>query len=113
MDVEGSEEKVVITHLALARCILWLRLIIADACKLDFIPLGQKCVEAEDELSMAFEKLLDALDDAGRVDSLGFELLHDLQEGVINVLLVSKSSLDLPQVRESCTATKSDDQRQG
>lgn len=98
----GLIEERAFSHLPLARCILWILLVITDASKLNLVPLGQKGVEPEDELTVPFKELLHSMDDAGSVDLLSFELLHDLEEGVINVLVVSKPCLDLPQIRESC-----------
>ena len=43
-------------------------------------PRRQKGVEAQDEHAMAVEELEHALDDAGRVDRLRLELLHDVEE---------------------------------
>jgi len=40
----------------------------------------QEGVEAQDELPVAVEELQDAVDDAGRIDRLRLELLHDVEE---------------------------------
>ena len=62
-------------------------------------PRRQKGVEAQDEHAMAVEELEHALDDAGRVDRLRLELLHDVEELVVDVRLVLVRVLDLVKVR--------------
>ena len=62
--------------------------------------LGQEGVEAEDEVAVALEELLDLAYDALRVDRLGLELLHDFQERLIDGLVVLEAVLDVAQVRE-------------
>ena len=60
----------------------------------------QERVETEDELAVAVEELEDAVDDAGRVDLLALEGLHDLQKFIINLGLVAELGLDLVEVEE-------------
>ena len=55
-------------------------------------------VEADDELRMALEQHGDARYDAGRVDRLGLELLHDVEEVVVDLRLVAELVLDLVEV---------------
>ena len=67
---------------------------------LDLVPLGEEGVEPQDELLVAVEQVLHLFDDARGVDRLGLELLHNLQEVVIDLPVVLKPGLDLAEVRE-------------
>ena len=67
---------------------------------LDLVALGQKRVEAVDELAVALEERRDPADDARRVDLLALEALHDLEELVVDLGLVAELRLDLIEVEE-------------
>ena len=64
------------------------------------ISLGQEGVEAENELVVSSEKVLDALNHAWGVNALRLEVLHDVEELVVDVRLVRKLHLDLVQVQQ-------------
>ncbi len=49
---------------------------------------------------MASKEARDTSDHPGRVDALAFELLHDVEEVVVDLRLVAEFELDLVQVRE-------------
>ena len=64
------------------------------------ITLGQEGVEAIDQLAVALEERRDSANDAGRVDLLALEGLHDLEEFVVDLGLVAELGLDLVEVEE-------------
>ena len=64
------------------------------------ITLGQEGVEPVDQLAVALEERRNSTDDAGRVDLLALEGLHDLEEFIINLGLIPKFGLDLVEVEE-------------
>ena len=66
----------------------------------NFITLGQEGVEPINQLAVALEQCTDSSNDAGRVDLLALEGLHDLQKFIINLGLVPKFGLDLVEVEE-------------
>mmetsp|Transcript_1180 Transcript_1180/g.3509 ORF Transcript_1180/g.3509 Transcript_1180/m.3509 type:complete len:258 (-) Transcript_1180:192-965(-) len=68
--------------------------------ELDLVPRREEGVESEDELAVPVEELQHAVDDAGRVDRLRLELLHDVEELVVDMRLLLELHLDLVEVRE-------------
>mmetsp|Transcript_3267 Transcript_3267/g.13084 ORF Transcript_3267/g.13084 Transcript_3267/m.13084 type:complete len:534 (+) Transcript_3267:2754-4355(+) len=71
-----------------------------DVLELDLVALWKEGVEAQDEGVVAAEEVGHAADDARRVDLLGLEVLHDLQELVVDLRLGGELHLDLVQVDE-------------
>ena len=65
-----------------------------------FITLGQEGVEAIDQLAVALEERRDSANDAGRVDLLALEGLHDLEKLIVDLGLVPELGLDLVEVEE-------------
>mmetsp|Transcript_17792 Transcript_17792/g.50922 ORF Transcript_17792/g.50922 Transcript_17792/m.50922 type:complete len:452 (-) Transcript_17792:126-1481(-) len=68
--------------------------------ELDLVPLGQEGVESQDEVVVATEQRRHSPDDAGRVDLLCLEVLHDLEELVVDAGAVAELQLDLIEVEE-------------
>mmetsp|Transcript_30955 Transcript_30955/g.101110 ORF Transcript_30955/g.101110 Transcript_30955/m.101110 type:complete len:244 (-) Transcript_30955:368-1099(-) len=62
--------------------------------ELDLVPRREEGVESEDELAVPVEELQHAVDDAGRVDRLRLELLHDVEELVVDMRLLLELHLD-------------------
>ena len=65
-----------------------------------FITFWQKGVEAINQLAVAFKQRRDSTDDAGRVDLLALEGLHDLEKLIVDLGLVAELGLDLVEVEE-------------
>jgi len=65
-----------------------------------FITLGQEGVEPVDQLAVALEERRDSANDAGRVDLLALEGLHDLEKFIVDLGLVAELGLDLVEVEE-------------
>ena len=65
-----------------------------------FITLGQEGVEPVNQLAVALEERRNSSNDAGRVDLLALEGLHDLEEFIVDLGLVAELGLDLVEVEE-------------
>ena len=65
-----------------------------------FITLGQEGVEPVNQLAVALEERRNSANDAGRVDLLGLEGLHDLEKLIVDLGLVPELGLDLVEVEE-------------
>ena len=70
------------------------------AVDFNLVARRKKSVEAHDELRVASEQAGDPSDHSGRVDALAFELLHDVEEVVVDLRLVAEAELDLVEVGE-------------
>jgi hypothetical protein len=65
---------------------------------LNLIARRQECIEAENQIIVALEQLRHTLYDFGCVDGLCLELLHYIQEMVINRRLAFELGLDLLEI---------------
>lgn len=70
------------------------------AGELDLVPLGQEGVESQHQALVALEQIGNPPDDAGGVDLLRLERLHDVEELVVDVRPVTELHLDLIEVHE-------------
>jgi len=70
------------------------------AGELDLVPLGQEGVEPQNQALVALEQVGHPPDDAGGVDLLRLERLHDVEELVVDVRPVAELHLDLVEVHE-------------
>ena len=61
----------------------------------DFVSWGEEGVEADDELGVTPKEAGDPSDDAGCVNALALELLHDVKKVVVHLRLVAELVLDL------------------
>ena len=68
------------------------------ALHLYFISGREKGIEADDQVGMTGEEIGDSLDNSGGIDRLRFKLLHNVQEVVVNLRLISELVLDLIEV---------------
>ena len=66
----------------------------------NFIPGRQKCVETHNQIRVPFKQVRYSADDSWSINALRFEFLHDIQEIIVDLRLVTKLELDLVQVRE-------------
>ena len=73
---------------------------------LDPESLGQKRIETENQGLVTPKQCRHTPNDAGSVDFLGFELLHDLEELIVDVGTVAELHLDLVEVHERIFDTK-------
>lgn len=67
---------------------------------LDLVSRRQERVESNDQLRMTPEQVGHSLDDAGRVDTLRFELFHDIEEIIVHLGLIAKAELHLVEIAE-------------
>lgn len=67
---------------------------------LNFVARGQECVEAHDQVRVAFEQLGDTTNHSWSVDALRFKFLHDVKEIVVDLRLTTELQLHLVQVRQ-------------
>ena len=67
---------------------------------LNLVARGQEGVKPINQLAVALEERADPTYDAGQVDLLALEGLHDLQKLVVDLGLVPKFGLDLVEVEE-------------
>mmetsp|Transcript_28776 Transcript_28776/g.63366 ORF Transcript_28776/g.63366 Transcript_28776/m.63366 type:complete len:298 (-) Transcript_28776:241-1134(-) len=68
--------------------------------ELDLVPLGEERVETEDEIVVPAEQRRNAADNAGGVNLLSLEVLHDIQELVVDARAVAELELHLIEVEE-------------
>ena len=71
------------------------RLVGFDFVQFDFVAGRQEGIEAINERAMASEKLLYAGNDARRINMLGFEILHDVEELIVDARLFGELQFDL------------------
>ena len=64
----------------------------------DLISRRQKCIEANDQFRMSFEKCGHALDDSRSVNGLRFKFFHYIQEVIIDLRLIIEFEFDLIQI---------------
>lgn len=70
------------------------------AVNFNFVAFGKEGVESEHQATIALEEIAHATDDAGRIDLLRLERLHDVEKLIVDVRSVSKLDFDLVQVQE-------------
>jgi hypothetical protein len=68
--------------------------------ELNFVTFRQKCVEPQNQLFVAMKEIGDTPDNAGCVNLVRLERLHDVQKLIVNVGAVTKLNLDLVEVKE-------------
>lgn len=68
---------------------------------LDLVARGQEGVESHNEVGVAFEELGYPAYHPWSVNALRLELLHDVQEVIVDLRLVAKLEFHLIQVRQS------------
>lgn len=67
----------------------------------DFVTWRQECIKTDNQLGMAFEEIRDARNYSRSVDTLRFELFHNVKEIIVNLWLIPELVLDLVKIRES------------
>lgn len=67
---------------------------------LDAIPVGQEGVEALDQIRIAGKERADSSNNTRCVDCAALEVLHNVQEAIVHVRLISKLHLDLIQIAQ-------------
>lgn len=68
---------------------------------LNLVARRQEGVEAHDEVWMALEELGDSADHTWCINALRLELLHDIQEVIVDLRLIAKLKLNLIQIGKS------------
>lgn len=66
----------------------------------DAVARRQESVEPLDEVRVAREQRADSADHAGRINGAALEILHDIEEAVVNVWLVGELHLHLVEIRQ-------------